>query len=372
MIPFNRATCGDKEKQYILKAINNNLYSGDGEFNEKCKLWFSENFKTKSLLVTSCTHALEMSAILAGIKPGDEVIMPSFTYVSTANAFVLMGAHIVFVDIRPDTLYIDETLIEAAITPRTRVIVPVHYGGNACEMDSINEIANKYHLRVIEDNAAGIMAEYKGRFLGTIGDLGCISFHETKNIQCGEGGALLINKEEFYERAEIIRFKGTNRKAFINGIVNKYTWIDLGSNYAMNEISAGFLYAQLENAHEITRSRRLKWQRYYENLKHLSMLELPYVSDFNKQNGHVFYIKAADYETRDKLILYLRENSILSVFHYIPLHSSPAGKKWSTFAGEDKYTTKESERLLRLPLYHNIADQDIDYICSKVRDFFAG
>jgi len=371
MIPFNRASCGDKEKLYISKAIANGTYSGDGEFVEKCHLWFRENFNTKGMLVTSCTHALEMSAILTGIQPGDEVIMPSFTYVSTANAFVLMGVRIVFVDIRPDTLNINEDLVEAAITPKTKAIVVVHYGGNACEMNTLTEIAQKYNLRLIEDNAAGIMAKYKNRFLGTIGDMGCISFHETKNIQCGEGGALLINKEEFFDRAEVIRFKGTNRKAFLNGIVDKYTWVDLGSNYAMNELSASFLYAQLEIAFEITQERIAKWQQYYERLMSLDAIELPYVSAENQQNGHVFYIKTRDNINRDKLIQFLRENGILSVFHYIPLHSSPAGKKWGIFSGKDNFTTRESERLLRLPLFQSITNQEIDYICSKVKEFFS-
>lgn len=370
MIPFNKPYCGKTEQSYIAQALEYGMYSGDGEFIRKCNSWFLKNFGTHSLLVTSCTGALEMAAILCDIKPGDEVIMPSFTYVSTANAFVRAGAKIKFIDIRPDTLNMDEKLIEPALTELTRAIVPVHYGGVACKMDEIMKIAHKYNLMVVEDSAAGIMSKFKNQYLGTIGDVGCISLHETKNIQCGEGGVLLVNNDQLMERAEILRFKGTNRKAFMNGIVDKYTWVDTGSNYAMNEISAAFLFAQLENSQLILDKRKKDWNLYHKLLIDCDNIEMPVIPDVNMHNAHVFYLKAENKTVRDEMIRFLRSNGILSVFHYIPLHTSPAGQKYGTFCGEDKYTTTESERLLRLPMFYTLTPEEIDYICGKIKDFF--
>jgi dTDP-4-amino-4,6-dideoxygalactose transaminase len=325
-------------------------------------------------LTTSCTHATELAALLADIKPGDEVIMPSYTFVSTADAFVLRGAVPVFVDIRPDTMNIDEKLIEAAVTEKTRAIVPVHYAGVACEMDTIMDIAARHHLAVIEDAAQGIMSSYKGRALGTIGDFGCFSFHETKNYSMGEGGALLIRDEKNVEEAEIIREKGTNRSKFYRGQIDKYTWVNYGSSYLPSDMNAAYLYAQLEIADQINEARLALWNRYYEKLSPLQeagRIELPVIPEGCVHNAHMFYIKAKDIEERTALIKRLKEKEILSVFHYIPLHTAPAGLKFARFHGEDRYTTRESERLLRLPMYYGLKEEQVDYICECVQGFYA-
>lgn len=370
MIDFNVPPYVGKEKEYIEKAIKNKKICGDGEFTKKCHKWIEEKTGEKALLTTSCSSALDMSAILADIKPGDEVILPSYTFVSTADAFVLRGATVVFVDIRPDTMNIDEKLIEDAITEKTKAIVPVHYAGVACEMDAIMDIAKRHNLIVVEDAAQGVMSEYKGRPLGTIGDYGCYSFHETKNYSMGEGGALLVKDNDKFEEAEIIREKGTDRSRFFRGQVDKYTWVAAGSSFLPSDINAAYLYAQLEKADEINNSRLHAWNLYYENLKDVKQIELPYVPKECKHNAHMFYIKAKDMEERTKLIKFLKENDICTVFHYIPLHSAPAGKKYGRFHGEDKYTTKESERLLRLPMYYGLKDEDVLKVCEKIKEFY--
>lgn len=370
MINFNEPPYVGKEKEYINKAIDNRKICGDGEFTKKCHKWFQEKTKTNALLTTSCSHALDMSAILADIKEGDEVIMPSFTFVSTADAFVLRGAKIVFVDIRPDTMNIDEKLIEEAITEKTKAIVPVHYAGVACEMDTIIDIAKRHNLIVVEDAAQGVMSEYKGQPLGTIGDYGCYSFHETKNYSMGEGGAILVKNPNKFEEAEIVREKGTDRSRFYRGQVDKYTWVTAGSSFLPSDINAAYLYAQLEKAEEINNARLHSWNLYYENLKDIKQIELPYIPKECKHNAHMFYIKTKDIQERTELINYLKENGIMSVFHYIPLHTSPAGIKYGRFNGEDKYTTKESERLLRLPMYYGLKDEDVLKICDKIRNFY--
>lgn len=375
-IPFNVPPYIGKEDGYIKKAIDSRKICGDGEFTRLCNLKLEElTGSKKALITTSGTSALEMSALLADIKEGDEVIMPSYTFVSTANAFVLRGAKIVFVDIRPDTMNIDERLIESAITSKTKAIVPVHYAGVACEMDTICEIAKKYNLVVIEDSAQGVMSYYKGKALGSIGEFGCYSFHETKNYSMGEGGAVLINREDLVERAEIIREKGTNRTKFFRGQVDKYTWVDIGSSYLQSELNCAYLYAQIENPDIINENRLKAWNKYYELLKPLQAegyIELPFIPKECTHNAHMFYIKAKDLEERTRLIAFLKEKGVNAVFHYIPLHSSPAGKKFGIFNGEDKYTTKESERLLRLPMYYGIEENDVIYIAEKVREFYKG
>lgn len=375
MIPFNIPPYIGKEQEYIKQAIEKNKkLCGDGSFTKKCNKWFEDNFGCKkALLTTSCTHALEMVALLIDIKPGDEVIMPSYTFVSTANAFVLRGAKIVFVDIRPDTMNINEELIENAITKRTKAIVPVHYAGISCEMDKIMEIAKKYNLYVIEDAAQGVMSKYKGKALGTIGDFGCYSFHETKNYTMGEGGALLIQNKDFIERAEIIREKGTNRSKFFRGQVDKYTWVDIGSSYLPSELNAAYLYAQLEETENINENRLHTWNIYYKELKDLQergKIDLPYIPNECKHNAHMFYLKCRNLEERTKFINYLKENNINAVFHYIPLHTSEAGLKYGSFNGEDKYTSKESERLVRLPLYYNMEESKVYYIIDKIIKFY--
>ena len=375
MINFNVPPCTGKELDYMRQAVENRKICGDGEFTKKDNQWFEEKTGTKKcLLTTSCTHATEMAALLADIKPGDEVIMPSFTFCSTADAFVMRGATPVFVDIRPDTMNIDEKKIEEAITEKTKAIVPVHYAGVSCEMDTIMEIAAKHHLTVIEDAAQGVMAKYKGRFLGTIGDFGCYSFHETKNYSMGEGGALLMAHEEDIERAEIFREKGTNRSKFYRGQIDKYTWVDFGSSYLPSELNAAYLYAQLEMADEIFDDRMRSWNRYYELLSPLARegkIELATIPEGCEHNAHMFYIKAKDLEERTALLSYLKEEKqILAVFHYIPLHSAPAGRQYGRFAGEDVYTTKESERLLRLPLYYGLKPEEVDYISEQVKAFY--
>lgn len=375
MINFNIPPFVGKEQDYIKEVIENNQkLCGDGPFTKKCNAWFEEMFITpKALLTTSCTHALEMAVILADIQPGDEVIAPSFTFVSTVNAFVLRGATIVFVDIRPDTMNIDEDLIEEAITDKTKAIVPVHYAGVSCEMDKIMEIAKKYNLYVIEDAAQGVMSKYNGQALGTIGDFGTFSFHETKNYTMGEGGALLIQNKDHIERAEIIREKGTNRSKFFRGQVDKYSWVDIGSSYLPSELNAAYLYAQLEAAEMINNDRLKTWNLYYEGLKELKdrgCIELPVIPDNCEHNAHMFYIKCKDLKERTELIKYLKSHEILAVFHYIPLHTADAGLKYGRFNGEDIYTTKESERLLRLPMFYGLEREKIDYIVDKVRGFF--
>jgi len=375
MINFNIPPFSGKEMEYIQQAISNRKICGDGPFTKLCNSWIETNAKTqKALLTTSCTHATEMAALLVDIQPGDEVIMPSYTFVSTANAFVLRGAKVVFVDIRPDTMNMDETLIEQAITNKTKAIVPVHYAGVACEMDAIMRIAKKYGLYVIEDAAQGIMSTYAGKMLGTIGDYGCFSFHETKNYSMGEGGALLIRDPENTERAEIIREKGTDRSRFFRGQVDKYSWVGIGSSYLPSELNAAYLWAQLQVADEINESRRSLWQQYYEGLQNLraeGRIELPFIPENCKHNAHMFYIKVRDLTERSALINYLKSQGIMSVFHYIPLHSAPAGQLYGRMSGEDRYTTKESERLLRLPLYYQLSPDDVDYIVEKIQTFFA-
>ncbi len=375
MIPFNKPPRTGNEEKYVLESMRSAKISGDGEFTKKCNKWFEERLPCKkALLTTSCTHALEMAAILLDIKDGDEVIMPSFTFVSTANAFVLRGAKIVFVDIRPDTLNIDETKIEQAITPKTRAIVPVHYAGVACEMDTIMDIASRHNLFVVEDAAQGMMSSYKGKALGTIGHFGTYSFHETKNYtSAGEGGLLIINDEKFIQRAEIIREKGTNRSLFFRGMVDKYSWVDVGSSYLPNDVSAAYLWGGLERADEINSDRLRSWQRYYDALKPLEqkgLIELPTIPNGCVQNAHMFYLKVKDLEERTKLLEEFKNENIGAVFHYIPLHSAPAGLKFGRFDSDDKFTTKESERVIRVPMYYGLTNDEINTVCNVIRKFY--
>ena len=373
-IPFNKPPYIGKESEYVLDAVNKGHISGDGEYTKKCAKKLEEISGTKrALLTTSCTHATEMAALLSDIKPGDEVIMPSYTFVSTADAFVLRGATPVFVDIRPDTMNIDETLIEDAITSKTKAIVPVHYAGVGCEMDTIMDIARRHNLTVIEDAAQAIASTYKGKTLGTFGDFGCYSFHETKNISMGEGGALLIQNEDLVEPAEIIREKGTNRAKFFRGQIDKYTWVNYGSSYLPSDMNAAYLWAQLENIDIIQKKRLSVWNRYREGLSELEKkeyIEFGVIPDECTNNAHMFYIKVSDLETRTELIRYLKEKGIMAVFHYVPLHSAPAGRKFGRFNGEDNYTTKESERLMRLPLFYSITDDEVEYVVEKVAAYF--
>lgn len=373
MIKFNVPPYVGNEEEYVKKAIHNGKICGDGEFTKKCHSWFNERTKSNVLLTTSGTSSLEMAALLCNIKPGDEVILPSFTFSSTANAFALRGAKLVFVDIRPDTMNIDEKLIEEAITEKTKVIVPVHYAGVSCEMDEIMRIAKKHNLLVVEDAAQGVMSIYKGKPLGTIGDFGCYSFHETKNYSMGEGGAILIKNPKDFELAEIIREKGTNRSRFLRGEIDKYTWEEAGSSYLPSDINAAYLYAELEQAEKINNNRLESWQRYHHNLKSLAdkkLIELPFIPEGCVHNAHMFYIKTKDLNERTELMTYLKENDVASAFHYVPLHSAPAGKKYGEFRGEDKYTTKESNRLLRLPMYYNILPSEIDKVCNLIETFY--
>lgn len=374
MINFNEPIYVEKGIDYIKDAIDKKKICGDGEYTQKCNAWMEERTGSpKVLLTTSCTHATEMTAILARIQEGDEVIMPSYTFVSTADAFVLRGARVVFVDIRPETMNMDERLVEAAITDKTKAIVPVHYAGVSCEMDTILEIAQKHNLYVIEDAAQGIMAEYKGRALGTMGDYGCFSFHETKNYSMGEGGALLIRDREHIEDAEIVREKGTNRSKFFRGQIDKYTWVEAGSSYLPSELNAAYLYAQLEQADEINERRLAIWNQYREGLEGLEeqgIIDLPHIPKDCKHNAHMFYIKAKDLGERTRLIAYLKEKGIQAVFHYIPLHTAPAGKKYGRFHGEDKYTTRESERIMRLPMYYSLKEEEVAYIIDEVKNFY--
>ena len=376
MISFNVPPVAGKELIYLEEAIRSKKICGDGAFTKRCSRWLEEQTGSERvLLTTSCTHATELAEILADIKPGDEVIMPSYTFVSTADAFVLRGAKAVFVDIRPDTMNIDETLIEDAITEKTRAIVPVHYAGVSCEMDTICDIAKRHNLYVIEDAAQGVMATYKSRPLGTIGDYGCYSFHETKNLSMGEGGALLIKDKANILRAEIVREKGTNRSQFFRGEIDKYTWMDAGSSYLPSELNAAYLWAQLEDAQKIYDDRMRSWNLYYEQLKPLAdegRIELPVIPEGCVHNAHMFYIKTRDLKERTDLIFYLKGKQINSVFHYIPLHSSPAGKRLGVFHGEDKYTTRESERLLRLPMYYGLGKENIECVTESIKNFYKG
>lgn len=376
MIPFNAPPVVGSELEYMQSAMASGKLCGDGGFTRRCQQWMEQRFGSRKVLLTpSCTASLEMAALLIDLQPGDEVIMPSYTFVSTANAFVLRGATIVFVDIRPDTLNIDESKIEAAITEKTRAIVPVHYAGVACEMDAIMALAAKHQLWVIEDAAQGVMSRYKGRALGTIGHIGCFSFHETKNYTAGgEGGATLINDAALVERAEIIREKGTNRSQFFRGQVDKYTWRDIGSSYLMADLQAAYLWAQLEAADRINQQRLRLWQRYYDALQPLAAqgrIQLPSLPDVCEHNAHMFYIKLRDSDDRQALISWMKEAEILTVFHYIPLHSSPAGQRFGRFHGEEHFTTAESERLLRLPLFYNLTDNNQNTVISSLLSFFA-
>ena len=374
MIDFNVPPFTGKELEYMQQAIKNKKICGDGEFTKKCSHWMEEKFQANHvLLTTSCTHALEMAAVLTQVKPGDEVILPSYTFVSTADAFVQRGATLVFVDIRPDTMNLDERLIEDAITDKTKVIVPVHYAGVGCAMDEIMEIAARHHLMVVEDAAQGIYAYYKGRALGTIGDFGCYSFHETKNYSMGEGGALVFQNNDFLERAEIIREKGTDRSKFFRGQVDKYRWMDYGSSYLPSDLNAAYLWAQLEMADTIRKDRLDSWNYYNEELRPLAeagYIEQPFIPDYADHNAHMYYIKTKDLETRGRLIDFMRKYDILTVFHYVPLHSAPAGKKFGRFHGEDKYTTKESERLVRLPMYYHLKEEDREQVVKAIKEFY--
>ena len=375
MIYFNVPPFVGCEMDYVREAVEQNRkISGDGPFTKRCNAWIEERFGAqKALLTTSGTTALEMAALLCGIQPGDEVILPSFTFSSTATAFVLAGARLVFVDVRPDTMNIDETKLEEAITDRTRVIVPVHYAGVACEMDTIMDIARRHGLMVVEDAAQGVMSTYKGRALGTIGDFGCFSFHETKNYSMGEGGALLINDPAYNEQAEILREKGTNRSRFLRGQVDKYTWVSYGSSYLPSDINAAYLWGQLEHADQINDNRLASWHAYDEALRPLAakgLVELPCVPEGCVHNAHMYYVKARDLEERTALISYLKERGIMSVFHYVPLHSSPAGLKYGRFDGEDAYTTAESNRLTRLPMYYGLAPEDLNAVADAIHGFY--
>ena len=374
MVPFNVPPCTGNEMKYIGEAVASHKICGDGQFTRKCSAWMEERFGAhKVLLTTSGTTALDMASLLCELQPGDEVILPSFTFSSTANAFVNYGAKLVFVDIRPDTMNIDETKIEAAITSRTRAIVVMHYAGVACEMDTIMAIARKHRLLVIEDAAQAVMSSYKGRALGTIGDFGCYSFHETKNYSMGEGGAILINAPEYVERAEILREKGTDRARFFRGQVDKYTWVDLGDSFLPSELNAAYLWAQLEMADEINEDRLSSWKSYYDaftDLEKKGLVTLPTVSEGCVHNAHMFYLKCRDLEERTRLIAFLKARDILAVFHYVPLHSAPAGLRFGRFSGEDVYTTRESDRLVRLPLYYGLTADDQAKVIRAVRDFY--
>lgn len=376
MISFNIPPFQKAALKYIQKAVDNNMICGDGEFVGKCHEWFvNKTGAAKVLMTTSCTHATEMAAILCGFGPGDEVIMPSFTYPSTADAFVLRGSTPVMIDIKPDTLNINEDLIEDAITDKTKAIVPVHYAGVGCNMDKIMEIAKKHNLYVIEDAAQGVMAEYKGQALGSIGDFGCYSFHETKNYSMGCGGALLMKDIKWLSQSEIVWDVGTNRGDFQRGTVDKYMWVDVGSSYFPSDLNCAYLYAQLEHADEMNDWRIGVYNQYKEELADLEKsgdLTLPYVPEECKHNGHMFFIRCKDIEERSRLIKHLKERDITAVFHYIPLHSAPAGKKYTRFHGDDVYTTKESERLLRLPLWFGLEKEQVSQVCDAIKEFYKG
>lgn len=374
MINFNIPPFTGRELEYIEEAVKNRKLCGDGPFTKRCNRFLEElTGATKALLTTSCTHATEMAAMLCDVGPGDEVIMPSYTFVSTADAFVLRGARAVFVDVHPETMNMDERLVEQAITESTKAIVPVHYAGVCCEMDEINRIARKHRLMVVEDAAQAILSEYKGKAAGTLGDFGCYSFHETKNLSMGEGGALLIKDAKYVERAEIIREKGTNRSKFFRGEIDKYTWVDAGSSYLPSELNAAYLWAQLEIARQIIDDRMASWNYYREALRDLAddgRIELPFIPEGCRHNAHMFFIKARDLEERTALIRFLKENGIGAVFHYVPLHSSEAGVRLGRFSGEDRYTTRESERLVRLPLYYGMGNA-VEQVSAAVHEFYS-
>lgn len=374
MICFNVPPCTGNEIKYISEAIASHKICGDGNFTKKCDAWMEQRFNAKKvLLTTSGSTALDMAALMCGFEPGDEVILPSFTFSSTANAFVLAGAKLVFVDVRPDTMNMDEKLIEAAITDRTRAVCAMHYAGVACEMDTIMDIARRHNLLVVEDAAQGVMSSYKGRTLGTIGDFGCYSFHETKNYSMGEGGAIVINNPDYIEKAEILREKGTDRARFFRGQVDKYTWVDFGDSYLPSELNAAYLWAQLEMADEINNDRLHSWHEYNEAFRPLrekGRLELPVIPDGCVHNAHMYYIKCRDLAERTALISFLKQRDILAVFHYVPLHSAPAGVRFGRFAGEDRYTTSESDRLVRLPMYYKLTEEDRNRVIAAVREFY--
>lgn len=373
-IGFNKPPFTGNEFIYMQDALAKGKISGDGIYTKRCHEWLEKKLGVKkALLTTSCTHALEMAAILLDIKAGDEVIAPSYTFVSTVNAFVLRGAKIKFVDIRPDTMNIDENIIEAAINQKTKAIVIVHYAGVACNMDKIQALAQKYNIPLIEDAAQAILSTYNGRYLGSFGDIATLSFHETKNLSMGEGGAILINNLKYIERAEIIREKGTNRSRFFRGEVDKYSWVDIGSSYLPSDLNAAYLWAQLQVAEQINNNRMVSWKLYYQGLSQLSkqgMIELPYILDECVHNAHMFYIKVKNLDVRTKLAVFLKNCGILAIFHYVPLHSSPAGHLYGEFINEDIYTTKESERLLRLPIYYGLSHEDIACVIDKISAFF--
>ena len=374
MINFNMPPFVGTELDYVKQPIDAHKICGDGQFTKKCNAWLEERFKAqKVLLTTSGTTALDMAALMCDLKPGDEVILPSFTFSSTATAFVLAGATLVFVDVRPDTMNIDETKIEAAITDKTRVIVPVHYAGVACEMDTIMDIAKRHNLMVVEDAAQGVMSTYKGKALGTIGDFGCYSFHETKNYSMGEGGALVINNSAYNERAEILREKGTNRSKFFRGQVDKYTWVDFGDSYLPSDMNAAYLWGQLEVADDINNDRLATWNAYNEAFKPLAdagRVELPTIPSECVHNAHMYYLKCRELTERTAFIKYLKEKDVQAVFHYVPLHSAPAGRKFGRFDGEDVYTTSESDRLVRLPLYYGLSKENREKVIEAVKEFF--
>lgn len=374
MIPFNIPPFVGTEFDYVKQAIGSHKICGDGEFTKKCNAWLEQRFKAgKALLTTSGSSALDMAAFLCNLKPGDEVIMPSFTFSSTANAFVLAGATPVFVDIRPDTMNIDETKIETAITDKTKAICVMHYAGIACEMDTIMDIARKYGLLVVEDAAQAVMSSYKGRALGTIGDFGCYSFHETKNYSMGEGGALVVRDSRFFENAEILREKGTDRSKFLRGQVDKYTWVDFGDSWLPSELNAAYLWAQLEKADEINDNRLKTWNTYYTALKPYETdrkFGLPHIPEGCVHNAHLFYIKCRDIEERTNFITFMKQNGVCCSFHYLPLHSAPAGIKFGRFNGEDRYTTSESDKLVRLPLYYGMTKADNDVVIRLTKEFF--
>ncbi|GKS11739.1 dTDP-4-amino-4,6-dideoxygalactose transaminase [Paenibacillus chitinolyticus] len=374
MIPFNKPLLTGQEDVYIREAIESGRFAGDGPLTGRCSRWLEDTLACdRALLTTSCTHALEMAAMLLNITEGDEIIVPSFTFVSTTNAFVLRGAKLVFVDIRPDTLNMNEQLIEKAITNKTKAIVPVHYAGVSCEMDTIMKLANQYNLVVIEDAAHALMSRYRDKYLGTIGHLGCFSFHESKNYQCGEGGALIINDKRFIERAEVIREKGTNRTQYLQGEIDRYTWVDIGSSYLLSELNAAFLFPQLLLSDHINADRTRSWQTYYDALEELAVdgkLMLPGTPRGTKHNGHIFYVKVNNQVVRNELMTYLKHNGVSTASHYIPLHSSDMGKRYGFFHGEDIHTTSESEKILRLPMFYGLDQGDIHYTVSLIKQYF--
>ena len=375
MVDFNVPPCVGNEIEYVKQAIESHKICGDGQFTKKCHQWMEERFNAqKVLLTTSGTTALDMAMLLCDLQPGDEVILPSYTFSSTATSAVLAGAKLVFVDVRPDTMNIDETKIEDAITDKTKVIIAMHYAGVACEMDTIVDIAKRHNLIVVEDAAQGVMSKYKGKHLGTIGTFGCYSFHETKNYSMGEGGALVINNSEYNERAEILREKGTNRAKFFRGQVDKYTWVDFGDSYLPSELNAAYLWAQLLNADEINGNRIATWNRYYQELQAMAMegkFEIPTVPKECEHNAHMFYLKCKDLKERSEFIKFMKEKELYCVFHYIPLHSAPAGEKFGRFDGEDEFTTKESERLVRLPMYYGLRKDQVDLVVEGIKEFFS-